>query len=66
MGFLELLTIIFIVLQLTGVIAWSWWLVFTPLIIAAVFYLIWFIVATVVIGKTHINVMREFDKDFWK
>lgn len=29
--FLELLTIAFIVLKLTGHISWSWWLVFAPL-----------------------------------
>jgi hypothetical protein len=31
-GFI-LLTIAFIVLKLTGVITWSWWLVFLPMII---------------------------------
>ena len=30
-----LLTIIFVVLKLVGAIAWSWWLVFLPLIIGA-------------------------------
>lgn len=30
-GFLGLLTIAFIVLKLTGVISWSWWLVLLPL-----------------------------------
>jgi len=33
MGFLETLTIVFIVLKLTEVIAWSWWMVFSPMII---------------------------------
>jgi hypothetical protein len=32
MGFIEVLTIVFIVLKLTEVIAWSWWLVFTPIL----------------------------------
>lgn len=27
---LHVLTVVFIVLKLTGVIAWSWWLVFLP------------------------------------
>jgi hypothetical protein len=31
MGFLETLTIVFIVLKLTEVIAWSWWAVFSPM-----------------------------------
>ena len=30
-GFLGMLTLIFITLKLTGVIAWSWWLVLLPL-----------------------------------
>ena len=38
MGFCELLTIVFIVLKLVGVISWSWWLVLLPEIIAALFY----------------------------
>lgn len=33
MGFTELLTVIFIVLKLVGVITWSWFWVFSPLII---------------------------------
>jgi len=31
MGFLETLTLVFIVLKLTDVIVWSWWMVFSPL-----------------------------------
>lgn len=31
MGFLEVLTIVFIVLKLTEVVAWSWWMVFSPM-----------------------------------
>lgn len=30
------LTLVFIVLKLTGVITWSWWLVLSPLLIVAV------------------------------
>jgi hypothetical protein len=30
-GFSGLLTLVFIVLKLTGVIAWSWWWVLSPL-----------------------------------
>ena len=35
MGFCFAITIIFIVAKLAEVIAWSWWLVFLPAIIAA-------------------------------
>lgn len=41
-GFLSLLTLIFITLKLTGVITWSWWFVLLPITIPA-------IVATVLI-----------------
>lgn len=34
-GFVGLLTIVFIVLKLTNVIAWSWWWVLAPLWISA-------------------------------
>lgn len=32
-GFLPLLTLIFITLKLTGYITWSWWLVLLPLLV---------------------------------
>ena len=35
MGFTEILTIIFVLLKVFGVISWSWWLVFLPEIIFA-------------------------------
>ena len=41
MGFLELLTIILIVLKLIGVISWSWFFVLLPAIIAVVIYVAW-------------------------
>lgn len=33
-GFVGLLTIVFITLKLLGVITWSWWLVLSPLLIS--------------------------------
>ena len=38
MGFLEVLTIIFVVLKLTSVIDWTWWLIFSPMYVAIVLY----------------------------
>lgn len=35
-GFVGLLTIVFITLKLTGVIAWSWWWVLSPIWISAI------------------------------
>lgn len=36
MGFCEVLTIIFVVLKLVGVVSWSWWTVFSPELIGIV------------------------------
>ena len=38
-GFLNLLTVVFVVLKLTGVIAWSWWFVTAPTILSALIFL---------------------------
>ena len=40
MGILEVITIVFVVLKLVGVITWSWWTVFIPMYIAVVWYAI--------------------------
>jgi hypothetical protein len=44
MGFTEILTIVFIVLKLVGVISWGWFYVLLPEIIAIALYVIGFIV----------------------
>jgi hypothetical protein len=36
MPFLPLLTLIFVIAKLAGVITWSWWLVFLPVLIVPV------------------------------
>lgn len=41
MGLLEVLTIVFVILKLVGVISWSWWLVLLPEIIAVGIYVLW-------------------------
>ena len=49
-GFFTLLTIVFVVLKLMGVITWSWWLVFLPMIISwGLFFLILLFVGAVAI-----------------
>lgn len=46
-GFLGLLTIVFITLKLTGVINWSWWWVLPPILIPwAVFLFVFVITVT--------------------
>ena len=39
MGFTEVLTIVFVVLKLLGVISWGWFYVLLPEIIAVVLYI---------------------------
>lgn len=38
MGFLEILTLVLIILKALGIITVSWWVVFSPIIIALVIY----------------------------
>lgn len=40
MGLCEVLTIIFVLCKLFGVVTWSWWLVFLPELIAVALYII--------------------------
>lgn len=49
-----LLTVVFVVLKLVGTIAWSWWLVFLPLIIYValdILAIIVLIVLTIIVCK---------------
>jgi hypothetical protein len=38
MGLCEVLFVVFLVLKLVGVITWSWWAVFSPILIAFLIY----------------------------
>lgn len=60
MGFCEILTIVFIVLKVLGIISWSWWLVLLPEIIAILFY----IVLIVLNIGLQVKIAKEIDKDF--
>jgi hypothetical protein len=53
-----ILTIIFVVLRLTGVIGWSWWWVFSPLWIGAAIVGIMFVAA----GIGMLFIMRRLRK----
>ncbi|MGH2319383.1 hypothetical protein ACRC6Q_16710 [Planococcus sp. SE5232] len=66
MGILEVLTIIFIVLKITGTIDWSWWVVLSPTIISVSLYIIWFIVLLVINRKARNHIDKHFDNDFFK
>lgn len=43
MGITEILTIIFVVMKVLGMIDWSWWLVLMPEIIAIALYVLMFL-----------------------
>lgn len=45
-GFTGLLTMVFIILKLCGIIAWPWWWVLSPLWISAI---LWVIVVVIVL-----------------
>ena len=45
-GFTGLLTIVFIILKLCNIIAWSWWWVLSPLWISAI---LWVIVVVIIL-----------------
>lgn len=66
MGFTEVLTIIFVVLKIFGIISWSWWLVFLPEIIALAFYSILIIASLLGFRKTKKKFDKAFDDDFFK
>lgn len=42
-GVLEVLAIVFVVLKLTGVVTWSWWIVLAPVLIPLAILLICFL-----------------------
>jgi len=48
MGICELLTVIFVVCKILGLISWGWWLVFIPIYVAIAIYVV--ILAIVVLG----------------
>lgn len=47
-GFLSILTLIFITLKLMNIITWSWWLVLLPLYGVALFMLIMSIISFII------------------
>lgn len=61
MGFFEVLTLVLVVLKLTGSIDWSWWLVLLPEIIAfGLYFVIFFIGGIVAIaGSSNVRKVRR-------
>lgn len=62
MGFTELLTIIFIILKVTGTISWSWWLVLLLELIAVVLYMGIFVFAGKKVNDTDRVIVTELQE----
>lgn len=60
MGFLEVLTVVFVVLKLLGIVSWSWFLVFLPVIISVAIYIVLFAMMGLSIGKINRNIKKRF------
>lgn len=63
MGFCEVLTIIFVLLKVFGVVSWSWWIVLLPEIIAVVIYVLFFVLHLCGVRSMSRKIDKEF-KDF--
>ena len=63
MGLLEVLTVIFVILKLVGVISWSWWIVLIPLYLSVILnsIIITLMIRDVLKDKRE---MEEADKEF--
>ena len=61
MGICEILTIIFVLCKLFGVISWSWWFVLLPEIIALAFYIVSIIVMLVLGRGVNLHIKRHWD-----
>ena len=48
LGFLYILTLIFVVAKIMGYLSWSWWLVFTPVLIPVALVIIAIVVSWIV------------------
>lgn len=60
------LTIIFVVLKLVGVITWSWWWVLSPLIIDIVVSIIIVVCVGAYLARKEQRIYRREKKDKWK
>ena len=69
LGLASVLTIIFVVLKLVGVIAWSWWWVFSPILIDIGLAIIVLIIYTVYVAhenKKYGFTSKKGKNDKWK
>lgn len=62
MGITEILTIVFVVMKVLGMIDWSWWLVLMPEIIAVVLYVWMFLACCIAAGRSEQEINRFIDR----
>ncbi|MFJ5788450.1 transmembrane Fragile-X-F protein [Lysinibacillus sp. NPDC093197] len=62
MGVAEVLTIVFIVLKLTEVITWSWWIVLLPSIISFSIYVLILLVKVAIVMATIMTVKKRNER----
>lgn len=60
MGLFEVLTLVFVVLKLLGVIAWSWWAVFIPLYVSVGISLVLIVLMAVTSYKAERDIEQLF------
>ncbi len=61
MGICEVLTIIFVMCKLFGIITWSWWLVLLPEIVAVFLYVFIFILHIIVCIKAKKGISKLWE-----
>ncbi len=69
LGLSSVLTIIFIVLKLTGVIAWSWWWVLSPTLISIGLWLIIVVIYAICLvreDRSYGFTSKKGKRDKWK
>lgn len=68
-GLAFLVTIVFFILKIVGVIAWSWWWVFSPLLIAAGLSIVGLVIGLIfvlIVGASAVNKSRSYQDDWSK
>ncbi|WP_025115694.1 hypothetical protein [Lysinibacillus fusiformis] len=63
MGIAEVLTIVLVLLKLTDVITWSWWLVLLPAILSFSLYVLIVVVKLIIVMVAVFMVKNEMRRD---
>lgn len=58
MGFLEILTLIFVIAKVVGAVSWSWWIVFSPLLLSVTVYVIAYAVFGISVFKVFFDIFK--------